>query len=219
MTQPKEDSILPETITTEVPSIITQESNSNQELNATCSPASSVEVLYDRNRGNNRTAPIQPVEPVIGLTPEEQSRGEEDPDLTLDELLGLIPCEQHITTCLQTLDGLYVHQQSGFLPLAQEAQKLAKKLKEEEEALQWSGIPIKKLLNNSFREQLNYIQALQQIALLHSAREHLPQDIIRILERLGKVETIPFDKLYYLAENCADHYYTKVSQTFVKIIK
>ena len=112
MTQPKEDSILPEAITTEVPSIATQESNSNQEWNAIPSPISSVEALYDRNRGNNRTAPIQLVETVIGLTSEEQSRREEDPDLTLDELLGLIPCEQHITTPLQTLDGLYVHQLS-----------------------------------------------------------------------------------------------------------
>ena len=92
-------------------------------------------------------------------------------------------------------------------------------MKEEEEASQWSGIPIEKLLNDSFTEQLNYIQALQQIAPLHSAREHLPQDIIRILERLGKVETTPFDKLYYLVENCPDHFYTKVIQTFVKIIK
>ena len=144
---------------------------------------------------------------------EEQSRREEDQDLTLDELLGLIPCEQHNTTPLQTLDEQYVHQPSQFLPLAQEAKKLAKKLKEEEEASQWSGIPIKKLLNDSFTEQLNYIQALQQIAPLHSAREHLPQDIIRILERLGKAETTPFDKLYYFAENCADCYYTKVMLT------
>ena len=117
------------------------------------------------------------------------------------------------------MDGLYVHQPSRSLTLAQEAKKLAKKLKEEEEASQWSGIPIEKLLNDSFTEQLNYIQALQQIAPLHSAREHLPQDIIRILERLGKVETTPFDKLYYLAENCTDCYYTKVIQTFVEIIK
>ena len=78
---------------------------------------------------------------------------------------------------------------------------------------------MEKLLNGSFTEQLNYIQTLQQIAPLHSAQEHLPQNIIRILERLGKVETTPFDKPYYLVENCEDHYYTKVIQTFVKIIK
>ena len=112
MTQLKEDSILPEAITIELPSITPQESKSHQELNVYCSPASSVEVLYDRNRGSNRTAPIQPVEPVVGLTLEEQSRKEEDPELILDELLGLIPCEEHITRPLQTLDALYVNQPS-----------------------------------------------------------------------------------------------------------
>ena len=163
--------------------------------------------------------PIQLVEPVVGLTPKEQQKKEEDPDLTLIELLGLTPCKGHITTPLQTLDGLYVNQLSRFLPLAQEAQKLAKKLKEEEEASDWSGISIEKLLNELFIEQLNYIQALQQIALLHCTREHLPPDIIKILEHLGKVESIPFDKFYYLAQNCADRYYTKVIQTFIELIK
>ena len=125
------------------------------------------------------------MEPVVGLTPEEQCK-KEDPDLTVIKLLRLTPCEGHITTPLQTLDGINVNQPKRFLPLAQEAKKLAKKLKEEEEASQWSRIPIKKLLK-SFTEQLNYIQALQQIAPLHSTREHIPPDIIRILERLGKV--------------------------------
>ena len=68
VTQPKEDSILPEAITTEVPSIAPQESDSNQEQNANSSPVSSVEALYDRNRGNNRTASIKLVEPVVVLT-------------------------------------------------------------------------------------------------------------------------------------------------------
>ena len=89
------------------------------------------------------------------------------------------------------MDGLCVNQPGRFLPLAQEAKNLARKLKEEEEPSQWSGIPIEKLLNNSFTEQLNYIKALQQITPLHSAREYLPQDTIRILKRLGKVETTP----------------------------
>ena len=58
---------------------------------------------------------------------------------------------------LQTLDGQYINQPSHFLPLAQEARKLAHKIKQEEEASQWSGIPVKQLLNNSFTEQLNCI--------------------------------------------------------------
>ena len=44
-------------------------------------------------------------------------------------------------------------------------------------------------------------------------------DIITILERLGKVDNTPFDKLCYLADNCADRYYTSVIKTFVEIIK
>ena len=104
-------------------------------------------------------------------------------NLTLDELLGLSSCEDHISTPPQTLDGLYVNQPSQFLPLTQEAKKLAKRIKAEEEALQWSGIPVEQLLNNSFTKQLNCIQSLQQIAPLHRAKDHLPKDIITILER------------------------------------
>ena len=36
-----------------------------------------------------KPAPIQPVEPIIGLTTEEQWCREEDPNLTINELLGL----------------------------------------------------------------------------------------------------------------------------------
>ena len=103
--------------------------------------------------------------------------------------------------------------------MAQEARKLAQKIKQEEEASQWSGIPVEQLLNNSFMEQWNCIQSLQQIAPLHAAKEHLPKDIVTILERLGKVDIMPFNKLYYLAENCADRYYISVIKTFVEIIK
>ena len=96
--------------------------------------------------------PIQPVEPVIRLTEEEQRQREEDPNLTINELLGLSSCEGHVTTPLQMLDGQYVNQPSCFLPLAQEAQKLAKKIRQEEEASQWAGIPVEQLLNSSFTE-------------------------------------------------------------------
>ena len=43
-------------------------------------------------------APIQPVEPVIGLTTEGQWQREEDPNLTINELLGLSSCEEHVNT-------------------------------------------------------------------------------------------------------------------------
>ena len=74
-------------------------------------------------------------------------------------------------------------------------------------------------MNESFTEQLNHIQGLQQIAPLYCAREHLPKDIIQILEHLGKVDSTPFDRLYYLAKNCADCYYTKVIKTLIELMK
>ena len=129
---------------------------------------------------------IQPVEPIIGLTADEQRHREEDHNLTINKHLGLSSCEGHVTTPLQTLDGQYMNQPSSFLPLVQEAQKLAQKIKQEEEALQWSGISVEQLLNSSFTEQLNSTQSLQQIAPLHAVKKHLPKDIITILERLGR---------------------------------
>ena len=40
-----------------------------------------------------------------------------------------------------------------------------------------------------------------------------------MLERLGKADNIPFNQLYYIAENCTDCYYSKVIETFISILK
>ena len=50
-------------------------------------------------------------------------------------------------------------------------------------------------------------------------KEHLPGDIVDILERLSKADNIPFNQLYYIAENCVDRYYSKVIETFVALLK
>ena len=84
---------------------------------------------------------------------------------------------------------------------------------------QWAGIPHEKLLNQSFWDQLNSLQILKQQPPLELAKQHLPANIIDILECLGKVNNIPFNQLYYIAENCVDRYYSKVIETFVSIIK
>ena len=70
-----------------------------------------------------------------------------------------------------------------------------------------------------FYNQLNLIQILEQLAPLQLVKEHLPGDIVDILERLGKADNKPFNQLYYIAENCADHYYSKVIETFVALLK
>ena len=117
------------------------------------------------------------------------------------------------------MDGLYVTQPKRFLPLAQEAKKLAEQFWKEEIASQWAGLPPEKLLHESFIEQLDALQSLDQLAPLTAAKEHLPGDIINILELLGKADNIPFNQLYNLAEDCADRYYTKVIQTLTRLMK
>ena len=74
-------------------------------------------------------------------------------------------------------------------------------------------------MNQSFNDQLNSIQILEQLAPLQLAKEHLPGNIIDILERLGKADHIPHNQLYYIAENCANRYYSKVIETFVALLK
>ena len=74
-------------------------------------------------------------------------------------------------------------------------------------------------MNQSFNDQLNSIQIFEQLAPLQLAKDHVPGDIIDILERLGKADHIPHNQLYYIAENCADRYYSKVIETFVSLLK
>ena len=74
-------------------------------------------------------------------------------------------------------------------------------------------------MNQSFNDQLNSIQILEQLAPLQLTKDHLPGDIIDILERLGKADNIPHNQLYYVAENCTDRYYSKVIETFVLLLK
>ena len=85
--------------------------------------------------------------------------------------------------------------------------------------LSWAGLPPEKLLQESFLEQLDALQALDQLAPLTAVKEHSPGDIIDILSHLGKVDNIPFNQLYSLVEDCVDRYYTKVIQTLTHLMK
>ena len=68
-------------------------------------------------------------------------------------------------------------------------------------------------------EQLDALLRLDQLAPLTAAKEHLPADIINILELLEKADNIPFNQLYNLTEDCADRYYTKVIKTLTCLLK
>ena len=135
------------------------------------------------------------------------------------QLLEIESCQEYIKTLLQTLDGIYVNQPKRFLPLAKEAKKLAEEFGKEQVASQWAGIPHEKLLQESFIEQLNSLQILDQLAPLKASKEHLPKDIINILELLDKADNILFNQLYNLAEDYADRYYTKVMKTLTQLLK
>ena len=64
----------------------------------------------------------------------------------------------------------------------EEAKHLAEEIRIKKINEQWSGIPHKQLLNQSITDQLNSIQILEQLTPLQLAKEHLPGDIVDILE-------------------------------------
>ena len=133
--------------------------------------------------------------------------------------MGTRAFQRYVDTPIQTLDGIVVNQPKHFLLLAQEAKKIAEEIRIKKINEQWAGIPREQLLNQSFNDQLNSIQILEQLAPLQLTKEHLPGDIIDILERLGKADHIPHNQLYYIAENCASRYYSKVIETFMALLK
>ena len=139
--------------------------------------------------------------------------------LTVQQILEIESCKDYVKTPLQTLHSIYVNQPKRFLPLAKEAKKLAEEFRKEQLASQWAGIPPEKLLQESFVEQLNSFQSLDQLAPFMAAKEHLPKDIINILDFLGKADNIPFNQLYNLAEDCADRYYTEGIKTLTHLLK
>ena len=133
--------------------------------------------------------------------------------------MGTTAFQRYVETPIQTLDGIIVTQPKCFLPLAQEARKIAEEIQIKKINEQWAGIPREQLLNQSFKDQLNSIQILEQLAPLQLTKDHLPGDIIDILERLGKADNIPHNQLYYVAENCTDRYFSKDIATFTLLLK
>ena len=163
---------------------------------------------------------ISQVTPLMGTKPSEntQIQHRNTPE-DISDTLGTRVYKRYVDTPLQTLDGVIINQPKCFLPLAEEAKRIAEEIRIEKINEQWAGIPCEQLLNQSFNDQLNLIQILEQLAPLQLAKEHLLGDIINILERLGKADNILFNQLHYIAKNCTDHYYSKVIETFVALLK
>ena len=151
------------------------------------------------DRTSDSETPVQQVTPLLGTTPREnrQLQHRNSPD-DISNVLGTHIYQGYVEIPLQTLDGIVVNQPKRFLPLVEEAKRLTEEIRIEKLNEQWTGIPHEQLLNQSFTDQLNSIQLLEHLAPLQLAKEHLPADIIDILEWLGKADDIPFNQLYYI---------------------
>ena len=80
------------------------------------------------SKENNSSSRTQSVQPMLGFTLADVRRTKSNPTLTISQLLEIEPCREYTETPLKTLDDLYVMQPKRFLPLAQEAKKLAEEL-------------------------------------------------------------------------------------------
>ena len=112
--------------------------------------------------------------PLLGTTPwkNHQLQHRNTPD-DIFNILGTRVYQGYVETPLQTLDGIVVNQPKRFLPLVEEAKGLTEEIRINKLNEQWSGIPCEQLLNQSFTDQLNSIQILEQLAPLQLAKERL----------------------------------------------
>ena len=162
---------------------------------------------------------IGQVTPLLGTPCETSQLRNTNTQEDVEEILGMTVFQRYVETPIQTLDGIIVTQPKRFLPLAQEARKIAEEICIKKINEQWASLPREQLLNQSFNDQLNSIQILEQLAPLQLTKDHLLGDIIDILERLGKADNITHNQFYYVAENCMDRYYSKVIETFTLLLK
>ena len=195
---PPKDEYLEETQTRQTPVI---EDNSSLHTPLTIDEPEHKETftMMERPESTAETIPegetlISQVMLLLGTTPSEntQIQHRNMPE-DISDILGIRVYKRYVDTPLQTLDGIIINQPKCFLPLTEEAKRIAEEIRIEKINEQWARIPHKQLLNQFFNDQLNLIQILEQLAPLQLAKEHLPGDIINILERLGKADNIPFN--------------------------
>ena len=99
---------------------------------------------------------------LLGTTPSEntQIQHRNMPE-DISDILGTRAYQRYVDTPLQTLDSIIVNQPKWFLPLAEEAKRIAEEIRIEKINEQWAGITHEQLLNQSFNDQLNLIQILE----------------------------------------------------------
>ena len=81
---------------------------------------------------------VSQVTPLLGTTPSEntQIQHRNTPE-DISDILGTRVYQRYVDTPLQTLDGIAVNQPKWFLPLAEEAKRIAKEIRIEKINEQW----------------------------------------------------------------------------------
>ena len=117
------------------------------------------------DRASDSETPIWQVTPLLGTIPRENLQLQHRNSLDdISDVLGTHIYQGYVETCLQTLNGIVVNQPKRFLPLVEEAKRLTEEIRIEKLNEQWASIPCEQLLNQSFTDQLNSIQLLEQLA-------------------------------------------------------
>ena len=85
---------------------------------------------------------ISQVTPLLGIMPHESTQLQitKTPE-DIEEILGTREFQRYVNTPIQTLDRIVVNQPKRFLPLAQEAKKIAEEIRIKQINEQWAGIP------------------------------------------------------------------------------
>ena len=85
---------------------------------------------------------VSQVTPLLGITPRKSTKLQNtNTQEDVEEILGTRAFQRYVDTPIQTLDGIIVNQPKRFLPLAQEARKIAEEIRIKKINEQWAGIP------------------------------------------------------------------------------
>ena len=85
---------------------------------------------------------VSQVTPLLEITPRESTQLQNmNTQEDVEEILGTRAFQRYVDTPIQTLKGIIVNQPKRFLPLAQEARKIAEEIRIKKINEQWAGIP------------------------------------------------------------------------------
>ena len=86
---------------------------------------------------------VSQVTPLLGITPHESTQLQNtNTQEDVEEILGTRAFQRYVDTPIQTLDGIVCNQPKRFLPLAQEARKIAEEIRIEKINEQWAFEPV-----------------------------------------------------------------------------